>query len=228
MLRRQRRLMLIVCGVMLSSALTAMAQTSTPPGGVSFVSRKDFLVGGSYPSEVVVGDFNNDGIQDLATADEIFPSSLDDKVSVLIGRGDGTFSAPIVLGGFLSPNSLAVGDFDRNGFQDLAVTETGFDAGGPVGTTVSLIMNNGDGTIRRGPVLPVGNLPYSVKVSDFNADGIQDLAVANAYSDSVSILLGIGDGTFRPRLNFSVGRVPYSVTVGDFNGDGRQDFATGN
>jgi hypothetical protein len=66
-------------------------------------------------------------------------------------------------------------------------------------------------------------------VGDFNGDGQQDLATANADSNSVSVLLGQGDGTFVVTdQDFGVSRSPNSVTVGDFNGDGQPDLATAN
>jgi hypothetical protein len=74
----------------------------------------------------------------------------------------------------------------------------------------------------------VGLFPFSVAVGDFNGDGKQDLAVANADSDEVSILLGDGAGSFSAANNFGVGIGPLSVAVGDFNGDGKQDLVTAN
>src|SRR5438128_1906086 len=73
---------------------------------------------------------------------------------------------------------------------------------------------------------PVGTNPQWVAVGDFNGDGIQDLAVANAGSSTVSVLLGNGDGTFRPARTFAAGTTPKAVAVGDFNGDGKLDLAT--
>ena len=73
-----------------------------------------------------------------------------------------------------------------------------------------------------------GLFAVSVAIGDFNGDGKQDLAVANANSDSVSILLGDGSGNFSAAANFGAGHVPFSVAVGDFNGDGKQDLAVAN
>jgi hypothetical protein len=70
--------------------------------------------------------------------------------------------------------------------------------------------------------------PSTVAVGDFNADGVQDLAVANADSNNVSVLLGNGDGTFQGAVDFGAGHTPLSVAVGDFNGDGAQDLAVAN
>ena len=71
-------------------------------------------------------------------------------------------------------------------------------------------------------------IPYSVAIGDFNGDGKQDLAVANAGSNTVSIRLGDGLGGFSGSTNVSVGSGPYSVAIGDFNGDGKQDLAVAN
>ena len=72
---------------------------------------------------------------------------------------------------------------------------------------------------------PVGSYAISVAIGDFNADGAQDLAVANYGGNSVSILLGDGLGGFARAPNIAVGSFPVSVAIGDFNGDGAQDLA---
>jgi hypothetical protein len=186
-----------------------------------FIARQDFHAG-ENPTQAVVGDFNGDGIPDLAVTDRN-PS----KVSILLGNGDGTFRPPTSFNVPWPPRSLAVGDFDGDGTPDLAVTYTGFDFG-PFGHEVGIWLGNGDGTFREGTRVTVGTLPYFVTVADFNGDGIADLAVANASSNTVSVTLGHGDGTFAPAQNIPVGRTPYTVAVGDFDDDGHLGFATAN
>jgi hypothetical protein len=56
-------------------------------------------------------------------------------------------------------------------------------------------------------------------VSDFNLDGLPDLATANFYSNNVSVLLGDGLGGFGPAANFAVGSGSTAIAVGDFNRD---------
>ena len=73
-----------------------------------------------------------------------------------------------------------------------------------------------------------GNTPQSVAVGDFNGDGSQDLATANAGSANVSVLLGNGAGGFAPPTSFNAGAQPRSVAVGDFNGDGMLDLVAAN
>ncbi len=71
------------------------------------------------------------------------------------------------------------------------------------------------------------NFPFTVAVSDFNGDGIADLAVTDGAT-SVVVLLGNGDGTFQAEKAYATGAHPYEVAVGDFNGDGSVDLAVTN
>ena len=76
--------------------------------------------------------------------------------------------------------------------------------------------------------LPVGNSPSAMTAGEFNGDGVQDLAVANADSDTVTVLLGDGLGGLARAADLPVGLSPSSVVVGEFNGDGDQDLALAN
>jgi hypothetical protein len=94
-------------------------------GDGSFSAATGFLLGLTAPSpqSVVVEDFNKDGKDDLAV---VFRDS--DKVSVLLGNGDGTFASAMLfpvpgIGGSNGPQTLAVGDFNNDGWQDLAVAK---------------------------------------------------------------------------------------------------------
>jgi hypothetical protein len=159
---------------------------------------------------LATGDFNHDGKLDLVGTN---PSS--NSVSVLLGKGDGTFQNAVNYSAGTSPQSLAVGDFLGNGKLDLAVVN----AGG-----VSILLGKGDGTFSTSfQNFAAGTNPTSVAIGDFNGDGKLDLAVTNA--NGVSLLLGKGDGTFRPAGNFAVGFAPTSLTVSDFNHDGKPDLA---
>jgi hypothetical protein len=75
---------------------------------------------------------------------------------------------------------------------------------------------------------PTGSEPIGVATADFNGDGIPDIAITNASSDSVTVLLGKGDGTFTAAPSPSTGDRPIAIVAGDFNGDGKADLATAN
>src|SRR5437867_2599275 len=215
--------LLIAATVFFSSTLPIPASAQS----VSFIARKDFAVG-SRPQSMAVGDFNGDGVLDLATANQdIYATSTDNDVKVLLGNGDGTFQPAqrFTTGGV--PRSVAVGDVNGDGRLDLAVANYSSNA-------VSVLVGNGDGTFQPAQSFAVGTYPISVAVGDVNGDGRLDLAVANYYdpannnSGTVSVLVGNGDGTFQPAQSFAVGSPHSSVALGDVNGDGRLDLAVAN
>ncbi len=138
-----------------------------------------------------------------------------------------TTSCPSYLPAFsntatYTPTSVAIGDFNRDGRQDLAVVGTN-------SSVVAILLGRGDGTFQYpNNTYTVGTAPVSVAVGDFNGDGKADLVVANSVANSVSILLGNGDGTFQTAVSYSTGTNPFWVAIGDFNGDGKADLVTAN
>jgi sugar lactone lactonase YvrE len=172
---------------------------------------------GVYPYSVVVGDFNGDGIPDLAVGNVINSS-----VSILLGKGDGTFTAEPNLAIGSAPQSLVAADFNGDGIPDLAVVS---------GASVLVFIGKGDGTFQQATAsLPAGTFPQGIAAGDLNGDGIVDLVVANdAVSGSVTIFLGNGDGTFKAGYEIAgTGNGTISVTIADLNGDGIPDLAVTN
>jgi hypothetical protein len=181
----------------------------------TFQNAKTYPVG-LGPVSAAVGDFNRDGILDLAVVN--YP---DATVSVLLGDGHGNFSpaanSPVPVGP--DPNSVAVGDFNDDGIPDLAV---------PNKNGVGVLLGNGDGTFQDAKNYPAGLGPYSVAVGDFDRDGTSDVAVVNYLSNTVSVLLANGDGSFQSPKSITVGAGPLSVAVGDFDANGILDLAVVN
>src|SRR6266849_5705089 len=118
--------------------------------------------------------------------------------------------------------SVAVGDFNGDGKNDLAIANLG-------DRTISIRLGNGDGTFQTSVNYRTGSGPgyggRSLVVGEFNGDGKADLAVANSSDNTVSVLLGNGDGTFQARLDYAAGSFPEQLAVGDLNGDGKADLA---
>ena len=201
-------------GATATKTFTLTVTTPVTCLSISFAAAANFPAG-TTPVSVAVGDFNGDGKQDLATAN--FGPPWD--VSILLGDGTGNFSpASNYFGVGQFPNSVAVGDFNGDGKQDLAVGSI---------NGVSILLGDGAGHFSANTNFG-GLYLGAVAVGDFNGDGKQDLAAANAGSDNVSILLGDGTGNFGAPTNVAVGDSPHSVAVGDFNGDGKQDLAVAN
>lgn len=170
-------------------------------------------------SAVVKGDFNGDGILDIAVTD-----SVNNTVTVLLGNGLGSFVAQTPMPTSSTPVALAVADLNGDGKPDLIVANFG-------STTLNVFLGNGDGTFTSaGMVLaadPASGAfgPVGVVVADFNGDGKPDLAVA-LTSNAMSILKGNGDGTFQPAITNFIFNFPNPTAIAatDFNGDGKQDL----
>jgi hypothetical protein len=184
-------------------------------GAGSFRSAGSFQgpVGGT--PLVVAGDFTGDGLPDLVAA-------TFDGVRVLRGNGDGTFrntgDISLRIGENTERSSIAVGDFNGDGKQDLVVASNTEGLPEPVFE----LRGNGDGTFQS----PV-NLGFSstfVVAGDINNDGTQDLVDLNS-SGQPELRLGNGDGTFQDPVPFAPG---LPLEVADVNGDGIPDlvFAT--
>lgn len=137
---------------------------------------------------------------------------------------DGFLNAPDVSAGD-SPIGIAIGDFNGDGKQDLAIANLSTNPG-----TVSIRLGNGMGGFASSGEITVVASPSAVAIGDFNGDGKQDFVAVGGISPSyaASVRLGDGQGGFSGSTTISVGSSPYSVAVGDFNGDGKQDFAVGN
>jgi hypothetical protein len=202
-------------------AVLALLPLGTARAQASFKAPLSFDAG-SNPVSLAVGDFNGDGVTDLAVANAGGTTASDlGTVAILLGNGDGTFGAAVTYPAGVHPSSVAVGDFNGDGKPDLVVSNYG-------SNNVSLLLGNGDGTFQAAINFPVGSLPHFLAIGDFNGDGIPDLAVANSGSGTVSVLLGNGNGTFQAAVNMSAGDTPGSVAVGDFNGDGHMDLVIAN
>ena len=195
-------------------------------------SKINFPTGAS-PVAMAAGDFNGDGRLDLAVANGL-------SVSILLGNGDGTFQmhANYVIGFAPTPGpdstpaSLAVGDFNKDGNLDLAVT---LSTGRDIFASFLIMLGNGDGTFRTSftSELDLGfSLMPSVIAADLKGDGVLDLVIIPAeclsgacfIPSGVSVLLGNGDGTFEQPVDYSTTE-SFSVAAGDFNGDGKVDLA---
>jgi len=117
-----------------------------------------------------------------------------------------------------SPESIAVGDFNHDGKQDVAVATAG-------SYQIAVSLGNGDGTFKAAVPYQAGGVPVSIVAVALTSSGNLDLVVANAVSSSISVLLGNGDGTFQAAKNFNTSADPTFLCVGDFNGDRVPDIA---
>lgn len=192
------------------------------PGG-TFKTAVKYLIG-QAPSDLAIADLNRDGYLDLITAE--YPGSTDGtNVSVLLGRGDGTFTPAVhYIAGATGPYShysVAVGDLNRDGKLDLVTSDFWQDS-------VYVLLGLGNGAFQ--PAIKTGDDAdgtEAVAIGDLNGDGKQDLA---RIGFTVGILTGRGNGNLNSATYYPTGTSypSESVAIGDLNKDGKLDLATTN
>ncbi|MCH7759774.1 VCBS repeat-containing protein, partial [candidate division TA06 bacterium] len=91
--------------------------------------------------------------------------------------------------------------------------------------TISVLLNNGDGTFPPAVNYGAGNGPYSVAILDLDGLNGPDLAVANNNGGNVSVFLNNGNGTFSGFTNYWAGDDPSSVAIADLDGVNGPDLA---
>jgi hypothetical protein len=179
------------------------------------------------PTQLAAGDFNGDGLPDLAV-NASMPDYPQRQVYVVLGNGDGTFQAP--QRSFADEDGFAgmsIGDFNDDGKLDIIATaRSRYDD-----AWLTPLLGNGDGTFQRMSTTELQHpYPGSSVWNDFNNDGLLDVAVSTLDSGwqigrAVDVLLGNGDSTF----SHATVRGPFDDYVGiasaDFNGDGKADLA---
>ena len=204
------------CAILVVAGIVSCASAEALQGSLGLDFRATASPDAGHPFAVVATDLDGDGRVDLAVT-----NSRVSKISIRLGKGDGTFEEPFSLTTGSLPRGIAVGDFDRDGKPDLAVAATGRNA-------VFVHRGTGDGHFGDPRWFAVGPRPFMLTAVDLNQDGAPDLAVANegatADEEALSILLGDGSGGFST-TSLPSGKWASDVAAADFNRDGKPDLA---
>jgi hypothetical protein len=188
------------------------------------------VAAGSSPAAITTGDFNGDGLLDLAATEsgvdviQLFSGdgtgaltaqhsfAVDGEQTQASGEGTNWLAGP-------TPSELVSGDFNNDKKTD--ITDVNLAT-----RNIGLFYGDGDfGIAQLHPSAGTLRLPTGLGTGDFNSDKKLDVVTANYVNNSLAFKLNNGRGNF---TNFSVptGSSPMGVTVADFNGDKVPDVAT--
>ena len=158
-------------------------------------------------------DFNRDGF-----ADAVVTNSGSNKVTVLFGSANGSFSAAVDLPVGRRLNGIAAGDLNSDCLTDIAEA-TGFQ------DLVYKIAGNGDGSFRQPNGFPVSKSSKDVAIGNFDNKNGNDMVAVSVSTDTVSVLVNAGGNQgFNQGGDFNVGNRPKRVEAADLNGDGLDDI----
>jgi hypothetical protein len=183
-------------------------------GGRAFGAPVNYNTCG-FSKGVAIGDLDQDGNNDLADISQC------NQAGILLNNGQGGFAFKNAYGNGYASRSIALADFNRDGFKDIVYLNSG--SGGS--SNVTVLLNNGNATFGAPQFNWVLDNSVDLAVADFDGDGNLDIAAVNSYYSLVFVLIGDGHGRFFSYSEIYGGDAPTGIGTADLNGDGRLDFA---
>ena len=196
-----------------TTRVTSTTACSTP----SFAAAPSILATSSSSGNDVfamaLGDLNNDGRNDIVTA-----NSSSNSISVIPASGASFGSTLNIPVSGSRPISVAVGDLNNDNKLDVVTVNV-------ISHNLSILLGDGAGGFATPLLVSGGPDPLNVVIANFNNDGNLDLAVTNGFPAGVNILLGDGAGGFGATVSTPAQLSPFGLTAADFNIDGNVDLA---
>jgi len=168
---------------------------------------------GDGPAGLAIADVTGDAVLDL-----IVTNGFDSNLAVLIGAGDGTFTAGGLFdtGFFTQPTDVAASDLDNDGDTDLVVSVES--------NQIRVLTNDGTGSFGPPEFTIILGSVTSVAVGHLNADDIPDFAVTEFASSRITVGFGTGNTTFAGLTDYPAPLGAADIQIVDMDGDGDQDL----
>jgi len=172
--------------------------------GRSFV-QQDSVAVGAGANAITGGDFDNDGLLDLAVS-----NFDDDTIIILRNAGAGAFSQLQVIPTAEHPTRIEARDLNNDGLMDIAAVILGINR-------LQIFLNQGAGTFVESPqVYPIGASPYGLTSGDFDNDGDVDIVVTNSGDNTILVYRNNGAAQFLQSGDIQVPEFPTIIKSNDF------------
>jgi hypothetical protein len=186
----------------------------------TFNSTTNAIAVGTAPVAAAVGDYNRDGIPDVAVSVHGANS-----IAVLLGSIGGGLGGPVLYATGAGPYDVKAADLDRDLDLDLIVANQG-------ASTISVLYGTGTGQFSAPQSFPTGSAPTLIELADFDGNGILDVAVLSSAESGARLMLaggvaGVWDGTFASTSVYTISGYPLALAQGDLNQDGHADLVIG-
>lgn len=216
-----------------SKTATPVRKHTLPTGKIGFLAATQIPAGGGAYYAAVMGDFNGDGVPDIASEVETYNQYNQQYVyaiSLVLNNGDGTFQAPVLNTIYDTCAVLGVADLNGDKMDDLVVGHAPDTCGNGNSTpTFEVWLSQGNGhftTAKNLNFTMSANYVSGGTLADVNADGFIDIILADD-SDPANVwtFLGNGDGTFQEATSVALDtQTGNDTTFADLNGDGLLDI----
>ena len=175
---------------------------------------------GMLPKGIAVGDFNNDNRSDIVIA-----ANVAENILILLGSGDGSFSAILryPIEPAFSPRAVETHDLNHDNQLDIVMIDS-------ASSNVGILLGYGNESFSIMKTYPVGKYSSleSLAIGDIDNDGILDIVVTASAFGIIGFLIGNGDGTFKDFKTSAIdidSQLNY-ITLADLNGDNQLDIVT--
>lgn len=172
----------------------------------------DVIPVGKGPAHLLTSDLNLDGEPDI-----ISTNAKNSTLTLLFGKGNGSFHSGLTIKVAIEPTMSTVGDVNRDGIPDLVVNSRGSER-------FLVFLGKGNGKFMRPLATKTGKVPLNIILGDYNEDGSLDAVVTLTF-DQMELYLGSGDGYFKKGETYLTGSRSFSGVTEDFNEDGHLDIA---
>ncbi len=188
-------------------------------GTATFSAATALATGAAKPRDFAFADLDSDGDLDLAIL------HTGGQLATNLNDSTATFAPAVLARAGAGATALAIADFNNDGRLDIAVTHNS------LSRFVAVLLGQGTGALS--PALriayPLAAKASAIVASDFDGDGIADLAISHGAGGIVRILRSLGTGNFARTFDLTLEDLPprklSALALGDFDGDGRTDIA---